>query len=58
MGIAKWKRKLTAGERAHINHTTQTGTFKQFQHNRAEQKRYGTKCLECEAIARKLGLEG
>lgn len=58
MRIPKWQKKLSKHEREHLKVTTDSRvTLKGFKENREWQKEHNVHCLECERIARVLGLE-
>ena len=55
----KWRRKLNKSETEHLAATSCTGkpNLASFKRNLIEQNAEGITCSECDAIARKLGIE-
>lgn len=58
MALAKWTKKLTKRELAHMAEGSSTGkpTLHSLKGNLASQHELGITCFECESIARKLSI--
>lgn len=52
-----WQQRIGKRMLAHIKESTQGGTLREFRSNLAHQAKTDQPCYECQAIARKLGIE-
>jgi hypothetical protein len=57
--MSKWVKKLSKRELKHLKEGSATGrpTLRSLRENLRLQKENGLRCFECEAIARKVGVE-